>query len=66
MLVLFLHGLNGVPGGIKPTYLKDHDHEVLNPALPDEMLKAAEMAGVGDLCHLSLFAAESYNSPTNQ
>ncbi|MFO0799441.1 MAG: alpha/beta hydrolase [Gemmataceae bacterium] len=35
MKVLFLHGWNSVPGGVKPTYLKDHGHEVLNPKLPD-------------------------------
>ena len=36
MTILFLHGWNSVPGGVKPTYLKDHGHEVINPALPDE------------------------------
>jgi hypothetical protein len=36
MLLLFLHGWTSTPGGIKPTYLKDHGHTVLNPALPDE------------------------------
>jgi hypothetical protein len=36
MLILFLHGWNSVPGGVKPTYLKDHGHEVINPALPHE------------------------------
>ena len=36
MTILFLHRLNSTPGGIKPTYLKDHGHTVLNPALPDE------------------------------
>ena len=36
MKILFLHGWNSVPGGVKPTYLKDHGHEVINPALPDE------------------------------
>jgi hypothetical protein len=34
--ILFLHGWQSTPGGLKPTYLKDHGHEVLNPALPDE------------------------------
>ena len=28
-------------GGVKPTYLKDHGHEVLNPALPDDDFDAA-------------------------
>jgi hypothetical protein len=36
MKILFLHGWQSVPGGIKPTYLKDHGHEIVNPALPDE------------------------------
>ena len=41
MRVLFLHGWQSTPGGIKPTYLKDHGHEVLNPALPDDDFEAA-------------------------
>lgn len=36
MTILFLHGWTSTPGGLKPTYLKNHGHEVLNPALPDE------------------------------
>ena len=36
MTILFLHGWQSTPGGVKPTYLKHHGHEVLNPALPDE------------------------------
>ena len=36
MRILFLHGWNSVPGGVKPTYLKDNGHEVINPKLPDE------------------------------
>jgi alpha-beta hydrolase superfamily lysophospholipase len=36
MKVLFLHGWQSVPGGVKPTYLKGHGHEVINPKLPDE------------------------------
>jgi len=36
--ILFLHGWQSVPGGVKPTYLKkDHGHEVINPKLPDEI-----------------------------
>ena len=37
MKILYLHGWQSTPGGVKPTYLKDHGHEVLNPALPDDM-----------------------------
>src|SRR3569623_1200678 len=36
MTILFLHGWQSVPGGVKPTYLKDRGHAVINPALPDE------------------------------
>lgn len=36
MRILFLHGWNSVPGGVKPTYLKDHGHEIITPKLPDE------------------------------
>ena len=36
MTILFLHGWQSTPGGIKPTFLKDHGHTVLNPALPDD------------------------------
>jgi hypothetical protein len=36
MKILFLHGWQSVPGGVKPTFLKDHGHEVINPRLPDE------------------------------
>jgi hypothetical protein len=36
MKVLFLHGWNSVPGGVKPTFLARHGHEVINPKLPDE------------------------------
>ena len=36
MKVLFLHGWKSVPGGVKPTFLARHGHEVFNPKLPDE------------------------------
>ena len=36
MKVLFLHGWNSKPGGMKPTYLVNHGHEVINPALSDD------------------------------
>jgi alpha-beta hydrolase superfamily lysophospholipase len=48
MLILFLHGWNSTPGGIKPTFLKDHGHTVINPALLDndfdEAVKIAQEA----------------------
>ena len=36
MTILFLHGWKSVPGGVKPTHLKDHGHTVINPTLPDD------------------------------
>jgi hypothetical protein len=41
MRILYLHGWKSVPGGVKPTYLADHGHQVINPALPDEDFAAA-------------------------
>jgi hypothetical protein len=36
MIILFLHGWQSVPGGVKPTFLAQHGHLVINPKLPDE------------------------------
>jgi hypothetical protein len=36
MKILFLHGWHSVPGGVKPSYLLEHGHEVVNPALDDD------------------------------
>ena len=36
MTILFLHGWQSVPGGVKPAYLQNHSHAVINPRLPDE------------------------------
>ena len=41
MKLLFLHGWQLVPGGLKPTYLKQAGQTVLNPALVDEDFAAA-------------------------
>jgi len=36
MKILFLHGWTSKPGGLKPSFLAQHGHQVFNPALPDE------------------------------
>jgi alpha-beta hydrolase superfamily lysophospholipase len=36
MKILFLHGWHSVPGGVKPSYLIEHGHTVINPALDDD------------------------------
>ena len=39
--ILFLHGWQSIPGGVKPSYLKDHGHNVINPKLPDDDFQLA-------------------------
>jgi hypothetical protein len=39
--ILFRHGWTSIVGGLKPTFLKEHGHEVLNPALPDDNFEEA-------------------------
>ena len=41
MKILYLHGWNSVVGGVKPTYLRSHGHEVIEPALDHEDFEAA-------------------------
>lgn len=41
MTILFLHGWHSVPGGVKPTFLSDRGHVVINPALDDDDFDAA-------------------------
>jgi hypothetical protein len=41
MKILYLHGWNSVVGGVKPTCLKSHGHEVIEPALDHEDFQAA-------------------------
>jgi hypothetical protein len=39
--ILYLHGWYSAVGGVKPTYLKSHGHEVIEPALDHEDFEAA-------------------------
>ena len=41
MKILFLHGWQSVPGGVKPTFLSENGHTVFNPKLPDEDFQSA-------------------------
>lgn len=41
MKILFLHGWQSVPGGVKPTHLASHGHEVGNPKLDDDDFELA-------------------------
>ena len=41
MKVLYLHGWNSVVGGVKPTYLKTHVNDVLEPALDHDDFQVA-------------------------
>src|ERR1700676_3700360 len=41
MKILFLHGWQSVPGGVKPTFLARHGHEFINPKLPDDDFEEA-------------------------
>lgn len=41
MKILSLHGWNSVVGGVKPTHLKSHGHEVYEPALDHDDFEAA-------------------------
>ena len=41
MKILFPHGWHSVPGGVKPTYLKEQGHEVIKRALDDDDFAAA-------------------------
>jgi hypothetical protein len=41
MKILFLHGWPSVPGGVKPTFLAQQGHEVIEPNLPDEDFEEA-------------------------
>ncbi|MDB5340820.1 MAG: hypothetical protein JWN70_6439, partial [Planctomycetaceae bacterium] len=47
MKILFLHGWQSIPGGMKPTFLAQYGHTVLNPKLPDEDF--AEAVGIAQV-----------------
>src|SRR5579871_5132205 len=49
MKILFLHGWQSVPGGIKPTFLAQHGHEIINPKLPDEDFHEAVRSAQAEL-----------------
>ena len=34
--ILYFHGWESTPGGVKPTYLRAHGHQVIEPALPHD------------------------------
>jgi len=39
--ILYLHGWNSTVGGVKPTYLRSHGHEVIEPELDHEDFEVA-------------------------
>jgi len=49
MKILFLHGWQSVPGGLKPIYLARHGHEVVNPRLDDEDFQRAVATAQAEL-----------------
>ena len=49
MKILFLHGWHSVPGGVKPAYLADAGHSVLNPHLDDDDFDLAVRTAQGVL-----------------
>jgi hypothetical protein len=48
MKILYLHGWQSTPGGVKPSYLAKAGHELLEPALPDEAF--AEAVRIAEEC----------------
>lgn len=51
MKILFLHGWQSVPGGLKPTHLASHGHEVINPRLDDEDFARAVATAQAEFDH---------------
>jgi hypothetical protein len=48
MKILFLHGWRSVVGGVKPTFLSDAGHEVINPALDHDDFATAVQTAQGE------------------
>jgi hypothetical protein len=49
--ILFVHGWHSVPGGVKPTYLKDAGHDVINPKLDDDDVNLAVRTAQAEYNH---------------
>jgi hypothetical protein len=41
MKILYLHGWNSLVGGVKPTHLRSHGHDVIEPALDHDDFERA-------------------------
>lgn len=41
MKILYLHGWHSVPGGVKPSFLACHGHDLIEPALPHDDFEGA-------------------------
>jgi hypothetical protein len=49
MRILLLYGWQSLPSGVKPTYLAQHGHEVINPALPHNDFATAVHIGQAEV-----------------
>lgn len=49
MKILYLHGWNSVPFGVKPTYLVEHGLDLLQPELPNDDFDAAVRVAQAEL-----------------
>jgi hypothetical protein len=41
MKILYLHGWKSVPGGVKPSFIARHGHELIEPVLPQDDFESA-------------------------
>jgi hypothetical protein len=53
MKILYLHGWNSVCGGVKPSYLSQQGHEVVEPEIPDDDFDAALAIAQSELHHIN-------------